>query len=160
MPRPTKPARDGGGICLVFCTKLGRKVTLFGHDQHIVAKYQGRQQEQQHPGQFEDQRNADQRTNAAQVERIPGERKNPGGDKPAGRQPRIGWLAMLRKFPPRPDDEQPAPYHQERTREGNGWVKEAKRKGARDKTLQPERHQQGQAKDYLEDLPPPFVCNV
>ena len=67
---------------------------------------------------------------------------------------------MLRKFPPRPDDEKHAPDDEERTGEGDGWGKEAMWEGERENALQSERYQQGQAKDHLEDLPPPFVRDV
>jgi len=102
--RATEPALDGSGVGLVFLPKFGSEVALFGDNQHVVTRDQGRQRQNEEPEQFEHERAPYQDAHAAKIEWVSGKGEDTCLDNRTRRTPWIGRLTLSRKFSTREND--------------------------------------------------------
>lgn len=96
------------GVRAVLVAECGGEIAFFRRYQYDVAGDEGREEEHEHPREIARQRDPDQDTDAAEVERIPRDGENTVGDEPGGGTARIGGLAVPREPATREDDERRA----------------------------------------------------
>lgn len=125
-----------------------------------MAGDKGWEKKNNQPGQVENQGDTNQNGNPTQIERIPGERENTGGNDFERGLPRISGLTIFAQLAPRLRYEYPAqdqesdPYGDENQREMPA------RKRERYQQLQCDSYEERYAKDDLENLPPCLMCSL